>query len=46
MVGFAALFTDITRIGALPEENSIHTTKITAIKVALKEIHKKKDNNE
>ena len=35
-VGFAAVFTDITRRGALPEKVSIHTAEITAIEVALK----------
>ena len=40
MVGFLAVFTDISRSGALLEVASIHTAKITAIKVALKEIHK------
>ena len=42
-VGFAAVFTDITRRGALPENASIHTPKMNAIKVALKEIHKRED---
>ena len=42
-VGFAAVFTNITRRGALPEEAFIHTTKMTAIKIALKEIYKRKD---
>ena len=37
-VGFAAVFTDITTRGVLPKEASIHPGKITAIKVALKEI--------
>ena len=37
----SAVFTDITRQRALPEEASIHTANITAIKIALKEIHKK-----
>ena len=31
-VGFAAVFMDITRIGALPEEASIHTAEITAMR--------------
>ena len=34
--GFAAVFTDITRKGILPEESSIHTAKMTTIEVALK----------
>ena len=41
-VGFAALFTDITRSRALSVKASIHTDKRTAIKRALKEIHKSK----
>ena len=36
-VGFAAVFTDTTRRGALPEEASIHTAEMTAIKIAMKE---------
>ena len=39
-VGFAAVLTDITRIGFLSEESSIHTAEITAVKVSLKGIHK------
>ena len=31
-VGFAAVFTDITRRGTLPEEASIHTAEMTAMK--------------
>ena len=42
-VGFAAVFTDITRREALPEVVFIHTAKMTAIKVALKEMHKRED---
>ena len=42
-VGFPEVFTDITRRGALPEEVSIPTAEMTAIKVALKEIHKRED---
>ena len=42
--GFAAVFTDITKRGALPEKNSIHTAKMmTVIKVSLKDIHKKEN---
>ena len=41
-IGFAAVFTDITKRGALPEESSIHTAKMTTNKVSLKEIHKKR----
>ena len=33
-VGFAAIFTDITRREALPEEVSIHTAEMKVIKVA------------
>ena len=40
---FAAVFTNITRRGALSEEDQIHITKMTAIKIALKEIHKRED---
>ena len=40
-VGFAAVFTDINRKGALPEESFIFTTKMIAIKVSLKEIQKR-----
>ena len=42
-VGFAAVFTDTTRRGALPEEASIHTAEMTAIKIAMKEIGKRED---
>ena len=38
-VGFAVVFTDITRREVLPEEAFINTAKMTAIKVALKEIY-------
>ena len=38
-VGFAAVFMDIARRGALSEEASIHTAEMIAIKIALKEIH-------
>ena len=37
-VGFAAVFTDITKRGTLPEEASIHTAEMTAIETAMKEI--------
>ena len=36
-VGFAAVFTNITRRGALPEEESNYTAAITAIKIAMRE---------
>ena len=35
-VGFATIFTNTTRKGALPKKASIHTVKKTAIKMALK----------
>ena len=38
-VSFAAVFADITRRGALPEESSIHTAEMTA----MREIQKKED---
>ena len=41
-VGLAAVFKDATRRDALPEEASIYTAEMTAIKVALKEIKKRK----
>ena len=44
-MGFAVVFTNIIRKGALPEDASIHTAKIT-IKVALKEIYKKRTEDE
>ena len=34
-VGFAAVFTDITKRGTLPKKTSIHTAKMTAKKIAL-----------
>ena len=40
-VGFTAVFTDITRRWALPEKSSIHTAKLTAIKVALKKLYRR-----
>ena len=39
-VCFAA---DITRRWSLPEETFIHTTELIAIKVVLKEIHKREE---
>ena len=44
-VGFAAVFTNITKREFLPEEVSIHTAEMTGIKVALREIHKRDDSN-
>ena len=42
MVGFEAVFTDITRRELLfPEKVSIHKAKVTAIKVVVKQIHKR-----
>ena len=35
-VSFAAIFVDITRRGALPEDAFIHTAEMTAIKMAIK----------
>ena len=43
-VGFAAVFTDINKIGALSKEASIRTAEMTAIKVALKEKKRTKYN--
>ena len=40
---FAAVFIDIIRRRALSEKASIHTVEITAIKIALNEIHKRED---
>ena len=42
-VGLAAVFMDTTRRGALPEEASIHTAEMTAIKIAMKDIGKRED---
>ena len=42
-VGFAAVFTDITRRGSLPEEASIHKAEMTAIKIAMKEIREREE---
>ena len=44
--GFAAIFMDITRREALHEEASIHTAKMTIIKIAVKEIYKKADKRQ
>ena len=43
MVGFVAVFFDITRRQALLEENCIHTAVMTPIRTALKEIYNKDD---
>ena len=42
-VGFTAVFVNIARRGAQPEEASVYTTEITSIKTALREIQKTKD---
>ena len=42
-VGFAAVFTYITRRGALLEDASIHTTEMATIKAAFKEIYKREN---
>ena len=39
--GFAAVFTNTTRRGALPQEASIDTSKMTVIKVVLGGIDKR-----
>ena len=44
-VGLAAVFEDTTRRGTLPEESSIHTAEMTAIKIALREVLKKKEKS-
>ena len=44
-VGFTAVLTDITREEALSEETTIHTPKMIAIKIALKEIHKRENKS-
>ena len=46
MLGFATAFTDVTKRRAVPEEASIYTDEMTAIKIALKKIYKgeKKDS--
>ena len=41
-VGCAAILTDITRKGSLPEEASIHTTEMTILKIAVREIKKER----
>ena len=40
-VGFAAVFINTTRRWAQSEKTSINTVKMAAIKIALKEIHKR-----
>ena len=40
---FSTKFTNITRRGVLPGEAYIYTAKMRAIKIALKEIHKRED---
>ena len=40
-IGFAAEFADITRRETLPEETSIHTAEMKAIKISMKEIQKR-----
>ena len=40
-LGFAAVCTDITKRGAVPEKVSIHTGKMKTIKITLKEIQKR-----
>ena len=42
-VGFAAVIADIIKGGVLPEEASVHTAEITAIKIAMREIQRKED---
>ena len=44
-VAFAVVFKNITRIGNLPKETSIHTVEMMEIKIALKEIHPQKMGN-
>ena len=39
---FAAIFANITRRETLPEEASIYTVEMTAIKIAMREIKKEK----
>ena len=41
-VGFAAVFEDFTRKEALPQDASIHTDEMTAIKIGMREIQKKR----
>ena len=42
-VGFATVFTNITRREALPEDTSFHTAEMTAIKIVMTEIQKRED---
>ena len=42
-VSYAAVFTDTTRGGALPEKTSIHTAEMTAIKTTMKAIKERED---
>ena len=44
MIEFAAVFMNTSRRGTLFNEASNCTAKMTAIKIALKEIHKREDN--
>ena len=44
-VGLVAVFEDTTRRGTLPEEASIHTAEMTAIKIALMEIKRRKEES-
>ena len=44
-VGLAAVFEVATRRGSLPEEVSIHTADMTAIKIALNEIKGRRGDN-
>ena len=41
-IGFSAVFADITRSETLPEEASIHKAEMTAIKIGMREIQKKR----
>ena len=41
ILGFIALFTDITRRRALPKETSFYTAEMTAIKITSKKIYKR-----
>ena len=38
---FTAVFMDITKRKALPEEKSIHTAEMTAIKIAMSQLQKR-----
>ena len=42
-VDSAAVFADITKRGALPEEACIHTTEMSKIKTAMRDIKKRED---